>query len=122
MPRYASFVAISLLAASIGAFGGQPPLTEASACRILRSVAEREHLALPAHSGEYECDLHASDKQHYVFGLRLLPVSKTSEVGSTLVGWYAVRKKDAAVIQWNIADERPTKVTYSAPGEPKDQK
>lgn len=86
--------------------------TEAHACAVLLEVVPGTNSA-PKKSGDYYCRFSHLSSQHFVFGLHAIdPPPQSAGVPrerSDLVGWFAVRWKDGAVAEWDMANERPGK-------------
>ena len=68
---------------------------------------------------QYYCEPHTASSRYYVFAVRSrdpAPANDPKWVGSSLVGWYAFRRKDGSVVEWNIADEGPGPVLTRSAG------
>jgi len=81
-------------------------ISEPEACNKLLRIAAEQHLVKETDpSGAYYCEPsgdNASD--HYLIGLHYRVVTPPDWVGSDLVGWYAVRRSDGRVSEWDIAE------------------
>jgi len=109
MRRSLTNLLLPFLTASLGAVAGCSAIaTEEEACDQLLNAARRHHLAAqPASSGHYACAPTSSHAQSYFqFGLHYAVDGLPPDwVGSDLVGWYAVRRSDGRVFEWNIAED-----------------
>jgi hypothetical protein len=86
--------------ASYGAV--QSPVTSsAQACSVLKSAAITFHLFRRNLSGRYYCDPLGDVSDYYLLGLRYR-VTKDENAGSNLIGWFAVRRSDGAVLDWDV--------------------
>jgi hypothetical protein len=79
--------------------------SSAGACRVLTRVALGKHLALGTSKGEYHCSADSANGKYFVLGLHYWFHAPKGWAGSNLVGWYAVRKWDGHVYEWNMATE-----------------
>ena len=80
----------------------QSPVTSpAQACSALKGAAITSHLSRRNLSGRYYCDPLGDVSDYYLLGLRYR-VTKDETVGSNLIGWFAVRRSDGAVLDWDI--------------------
>jgi len=83
----------------------EPIRDERTACALLKRHMVKfltRINALPA-----RCDLTSPGvpADYYVIGLRSGHFRRCSDVcGSSLLGWYAVRKRDGQVHKWNVAN------------------
>jgi len=109
----APLVLVSAL--SSGSVAADPVTSQADACKILTNAAERIVRA-PKHPDEFFCQSHASLAEYYVFSLRSRsptpPGAGPDWVGSNLVGWFGVRRRDGAVMEWDIADEVAARILH----------
>lgn len=84
--------------------------SEAEACAMLTEAvpAQRQRPNAPA---DYYCELDSVSSRYYVFAFRSRhpepPGAGPNWVGSNLFGWFAVRRLDGAVLEWDIANLRP---------------
>ena len=81
------------------------------ACEVVTTAAERH--ARANKPSQYYCEPHTTSASYYVFAVRSSnppPAENPNWVGSSLVGWYALRRKDGAVVEWDIVDEVPGRV------------
>ena len=90
--------------ASYGAM--QNPVTSPDqACSVLKRAAVTFHLSRRNLSGRYYCDPLGDVAEYYLLGLRYR-VKKDELVGSNLIGWFAVRRSDGTVLDWDINQDR----------------
>ncbi|MDR2013281.1 MAG: hypothetical protein LBQ20_09640 [Rhodanobacter sp.] len=89
--------------------------TKKQACVLLIKAAKVKHLAVENPMGRYSCVLYAEPKQYFIFQLHYAGGEPKDWVGSTLAGYYAVRKGDHAVLQWDFANDIPGKTIGQAP-------
>jgi hypothetical protein len=80
--------------------------SEHQACEILQHAAVEYRLTRTDLTGRYYCDPLPSRAAYYVLGLRYR-TTPDELVGSNLIGWYAVAKRDGAVFAWDINYELP---------------
>lgn len=83
-------------------------LSAQRACGLL--VAAAEQYVQPARKPDgYYCEPHWTSSHYSVFALRATATASSDPkwIGSNLVGWYAVRRSDGAVLEWNMGDEEP---------------
>lgn len=102
--------AVTLLAlANTGATAGELDATQA--CSRLVATAEHRHLAaFEKPAGHYHCVSQAETGRPHVLRLHYAGGESADWVGSTMVGYFAVRKKDGAVLEWDFAADRPGKL------------
>jgi|GEM_PF-1396885 hypothetical protein len=80
--------------------------SETEACTMLTDAAKKKHLsAMEDPEGKYYCWLYSTSKKYFVFQLHYHFDVPRDWVGSDLVGYYAVRKNDAAIFEWNLGDD-----------------
>ena len=75
------------------------------ACSVLKRAAVTFHLSRRNLSGRYYCDSIGDISEYYLLGRRYR-VTKDELVGSNLLGWYAVRRSDGAVLDWDINENQ----------------
>jgi len=93
----------------IATFGFAGSVSEQEACDILKQAGIQYHLAVyPASPGIYSCayDSSLSKSDYFVFGLHYRYHAAAGQVGSNLVGWYAVCRRDGRVFEYDIANLR----------------
>src|SRR5436190_13103166 len=83
--------------------------SQAEACKLLiRAVKPPTPRADP--HAPYYCELYRKSPHYYVFALRSkrpAPVDSSADwVGSSLVGHFAVRRNDGAVLEWDFAADK----------------
>ena len=85
------------------------PTSQHRACKqAIRSV--EKFVVQPKHKNEYYCSLHAKQNDYFVFRINSRhpePIDAGRDwVGSNLVGYFAVRKSNGKVYNWDIAEDR----------------
>ena len=84
--------------------------SEANACEVLTKAVPK-HVQLLNTLGGYYCELHDVSRRYhvFVFGSRHSeqPGVSPGWVGSTLVGWFAVRCSDGIALEWDMANNLP---------------
>ncbi len=76
-------------------------------CALLRQAAEAHGFGTLEQGDRYYCEPHVRSKRFAVFALRVFEANPPTFVNSNLVGWYAVRLSDNAIVSWDIGNERP---------------
>jgi hypothetical protein len=89
-------------------------LSQKQACSALKRAAITQHLSVRNLSGRYYCDSIGDDKQFYLMGLRYR-VTKDEMVGSNLIGWFAIRRSDGAILDWDINEGRASPLAPRPP-------
>jgi len=82
-------------------------LSENAACELLKAAALKRHFTNETTPpGKYVCyvDHGMSTKDDFVFGLHYFFTPPPGWVGSNLVGWYAVDRRDGQIFEWDIAE------------------
>ena len=80
----------------------QNPVTSPKqACSVLKRAAVTLHLSRRNLSGRYYCDSIGDNSGYYLLGLRYR-VTEDDLVGSNLLGWFAVRRSDGVVLDWDV--------------------
>jgi len=105
--RRASFIAIALVGA-ISAMAGPPPWpiqSQAAACSVLKRAAVTYHLSRRNLSGRYYCEPLGEAVDYFLVGLRYR-TTPDELVGSNLIGWFAIRKSDGTVFDWDINEDK----------------
>jgi hypothetical protein len=87
------------------------------ACTVLKRAAVTFHLSRQNLSGRYYCDSLGDTPQFYLMGLRYR-LAKDESVGSNLIGWFAVRRSDGAVLDWDINSDGASPLAPRPPFEP----
>jgi hypothetical protein len=107
-----------LIGAAIAGSAGesQSVQSEAAACELLKEAAVRYCLSRTNLTGRYYCDPLPDDGPYYLMGLRYR-VSPGELVGSNLAGWFAIRRSDGQVFEWDINDEVALPLTSGCPFE-----
>jgi hypothetical protein len=95
-------------------YGNDQILSQRQACSALKRVAITQHLSVRNLSGRYYCDSIGDDKQFYLMGLRYR-TTKGEMVGSNLIGWFAIRRSDGVILDW---DRNEGKASPLAPRPP----
>ena len=104
-------LAVALIAAALAsreASGNE--LAEARACERLLRVAKTEHLAVENSVGVYRSESYMNAKRYFVFQLHYAGGEPKGWAGSTLAGYYAVRKGDQAVLRWDFGNDAAGKI------------
>ena len=93
----------------------RPIASETEACAVL-TEAVPPHAQLRNAPADYYCELDNSSSRYYVFAFRSRhpepPGAGPNWVGSNLVGWFAVRRRDGAVFEWDITNLRPATLFF----------
>jgi len=93
-------------------------MTQQQACETLKRAALELCLSRTNLEGHYYCDPLPEQRSYYVLGLRY-NVRPDELVGSNLLGWFAVRKSDGIIFEWDInEDQILSVVTSECPFEP----
>lgn len=80
---------------------------------MLKRAAVTLHLSGRNLSGRYYCDPIGDNTGYYLLGLRYR-VAEDELVGSNLLGWFAVRRADGAVLDWDVNHYQALPRTASA--------
>jgi hypothetical protein len=103
------------LALSCGTSIAATPVTTAKqACAVLKRAAVTYHLSRRSLSGRYYCDPIGDNSEYFLLGLRYR-VTEDELVGSNLLGWFAIRRSDSAVREWDINESKATPLTPRPP-------
>ena len=79
------------------------------AYKIVVAYAKGHHIG-DNHPGEYYCDYAPGSAGYFVVGLHHTDETAPKDwFGSTLVGWYGVRRKDCSIVAWDVAADLPGK-------------
>lgn len=89
-------------------------LSENEACNSLLEVAFNQHLAIENSKRKYYCVPHIKSKEYFVFQLHFGGGEPEDWIGSDLVGYYAIRKSDVVVLEWDVNDDIPGKVIFNS--------
>jgi len=73
------------------------------ACAKLKEAAVTYRLSRHNLTGRYYCEVMGHDEVNFIMGLRYR-LRPNEEVGSNLLGWYAIRRSDGIVLRWDIND------------------
>jgi hypothetical protein len=90
--------------------------SEAVACALLKRAAVTYHLSRHNLAGRYYCDALPERDEYYVLGLRY-QVREDELVGSNLIGWFAIRKRDGLLMDWDINEDIPRPLSPRPPFE-----
>ena len=82
-----------------------PVTTYKQACSLLKHAAVAFHLSRRHLSGRYYCESLGSVPEYYLLGLRYR-VAADELVRSNLIGWFAVRRSDGALLDWDVNQNR----------------
>lgn len=110
------FIAIVGFAAYTGCVSASPVKSEQGACQLLRHAAVK-YYSLNNPESSYFCVRGGLSKNYYLFSLRASDTALPNGGGfsvSNLLGWYAVRKRDGAVLEWDISEDVPTVIISQA--------
>jgi hypothetical protein len=94
----------------------KPVPSPAQACSVLKRAAITFHLSRRNLSGRYYCDSLGDVSDYYLLGLRYR-LAKDENVGSNLIGWFAVRRSDGAVLDWDIDQDQAMPLASRPPFE-----
>jgi hypothetical protein len=101
------FVAVAAVAATADKVSSPQ-----QACKVLQHAAVTLHLSTHDHSGYYYCDSLGDTSEYYLLGLRVRdPQRARGEIYSNLVGWFAVRRVDGVVLDWDINENQAKPLT-----------
>jgi hypothetical protein len=108
--KLAALVCVGVLFVADGASATAKITTEHSACAALKqraAIVLDQKISGPA-SGWW-CDVQTTKgSDFYMIGLHSgLPCKPPATACSSLIGWYAVRKSNGQVVQWNIEEDVP---------------
>ncbi|WP_440223145.1 hypothetical protein ACQQ2N_19005 [Dokdonella sp. MW10] len=96
------------ISVSVGTFAAAAAVEDSSEeCPLLRQAAEAHGFGTLEQGDRYYCEPHVRSKRFAVFALRVSKANPPTFVHSNLVGWYAVRLSDNAIVSWDIGNERP---------------
>jgi hypothetical protein len=79
--------------------------TSRQACAVLKRGAITYHLSRRNLSGRYYCDSIGDNSEYFLVGLRYR-VTADEMVGSNLLGWFAVRRADSVILEWDINEDK----------------
>ena len=71
------------------------------ACEVLKKAAVELHLSRHDLSGRYYCEANGDNSDVFILGLRYITTADEM-VGSNLLGWFAVRRTDGTVLEWDF--------------------
>jgi hypothetical protein len=110
--RNADVLAVALLLAPITS-SARPIASEGAACTALKQrVAKSVDQKMAGPATDWRCDFIVKNyqpKDYYVASLHSGLPCPTSAACSSLIGWYAVRRADGKVIEWDLAQDVPGK-------------
>src|SRR5882724_414422 len=108
MRRLVSLVATLLCCGFDASVAADPPRvvrTEARACYLLKQAAVSNYLSRRNLTGRYYCESLGDNADYFLLGLRYRTTADEL-VGSNLLGWFAVRRSDGALFDWDINEDR----------------
>lgn len=83
------------------------PVSKSEACELLKRAALRHHFATASSPpGHYYCDFDSSSGGYFVVSLHYSYKAPVGTFGSNLIGWYAVRRIDGKIFEWDVANMR----------------
>ena len=88
-----------------GCSNPKPATSQDQSCEIVKLAAIEFCLSRTNLSGRYYCEPMPEYSEYYRLGLRY-EVRPDELIGSNLIGWFAVRKTDGAVLVENVADDK----------------
>jgi len=89
-------------------------LSVKDACNAVVKVALNLHLATENANGHYYCVPMSQSKEYFIFQLHYGGGEPKDWVGSDLLDYYAVRKSDASVLEWDINNNIPGKIIFNS--------
>jgi len=78
---------------------------EHRACKVTEKRVSRALKLTARPISKWHCDLIRSDQDFYVLSLHAGSCA-SGTICSTLIGYFALRRKDGKVYQWDIAEDR----------------
>ena len=78
---------------------------QSQACEVLKKAAVEFHLSRHDLFGRYYCEEIGDDSDAFILGLRYVTTADEM-VGSNLVGWFAVRRSDGKVFDWDVNEDK----------------
>ena len=99
------FGSLAMLCGNSIASTPRPVTTSRQACAELKRAAVKYHLSRRNLSGRYYCESIGDNSQYFLFGLRYR-VTEDELVGSNLIGWFAIRRSDSAIREWDINNDK----------------
>jgi hypothetical protein len=82
------------------------PISNEHACKLLKRAAVELCLSRTNLEGRYYCEDASERPEHYLLALRY-ETTPDEQVGSNRIGWYAFRKSDGKLLEWDMAEDRP---------------
>jgi hypothetical protein len=82
-----------------------PVTTSKQACALLKIAAVVYHLSRRNPSGRYYCEPIGDNSEYFLLGLRYR-ITKDELVGSNLLGWFAIRRSDSVVCEWDMNESK----------------
>jgi hypothetical protein len=77
------------------------------ACELLRRAAVKAHLAIHNQPKEYWCDDAGSTEDYFIIDLHYGHPPSGDGIYSTLIGWFAVLRKNGEIRSYNITCRKP---------------
>lgn len=109
MRMCATALGLALSVYAMATFAG-PVATQAEACSLVTKAFEKR-IRPPKKSDEYYCQPYRVSKEYFVFSLRSRypapPGTGHDWVGSDLIDYLAVRRKDGEVLMWDFPNDEP---------------
>jgi hypothetical protein len=94
--------ALSVFFVAVVSGADESPInSQKQACLVLKRAAVTYHLSRRNLTGRYYCEPLGDNAVYYLIGLRYR-VTSDELVGSNLIGWFAVRRVDGSVFDWDI--------------------
>ena len=100
--RRVAIVCFAVIAAGRLAAADPTPISNEHACKLLKRAA----VELCLSKKNLYCKPEPERAEHYVLALRY-ETPPDEKVESNLVGWYAIRKSDGTILEWDIEENRP---------------
>jgi hypothetical protein len=82
------------------------PISNEHACKLLKRAAVELCLAKKNLEGRLSCKPEPERAEHYVLALRY-ETTPDEKVDDNLIGWYAIRKSDGTILEWDSEENRP---------------
>src|ERR1700676_4206094 len=95
------FGTLAILCGTSIATAPKPVTTSRQACAVLKRAAVTYHLSVRNLSGRYYCESIGDNSEYFLVGLRYR-VTEDELVGSNFLGWFAIRRSDSAIREWDI--------------------
>ncbi len=91
-----------------------PVTSRHQACLVLKRAAVTEHLSTRDLTGRYYCECGYPDSTYFQCALRYR-VTFDEKEGSNLIGWFAVRRSDGRVFDWDINEDKAVPLAKRPP-------